>query len=136
MIAFQIGTNESEYIRVSLLNDNGDGWFSSFVEVKVGAFCGSYSADFNSWAFSDFYDQLRKMYDSLSGNAVFTSYEQQLELTLTCNTQGHIKVCGIAFDVAGIGNKLTMNMSIDQTCVPPVLQSLKTFISKYPTKIV
>ena len=125
MLVFHIGGEEAEYVQVSNIRDHGDGWFSADVDVVVGAFRGGYSADFNSWAFSDFHAELEKLYRTLSGSAVFTSYEQQLELTLTCNVTGQIQVCGEATDYAGTGNRLSFRLGIDQTFLPTILNDLR-----------
>lgn len=136
MLAFHIGGADAEYVRVSDLRDNGDGWFSATVEVLAGGFRGSYSAAFNSWAFSNFCGQLEKLYQSVSGSAVFTSYDAQLEMTLTCDALGHIRLRGEATDCAGIGNKLVFGLEIDQTHVPAVIRDLKAALDRYPPRAV
>jgi hypothetical protein len=136
VLAFHIGEEDAEYVRVEILGDNGDGWFSADVGINVGGFRGSYSADFNSWAFSDFQAQLEKLYGSVSGSASFTSYEAQLELVLTCNSQGHVQVRGVAMDVAGTGNRLVFQLHIDQTYVPAIVSSLRSALQRYPARAV
>jgi len=135
MIVFHIGEESSEYVRVSNLRDNGDGWFCADVEVVVGGFRGTYSADFNSWAFSNFHAELEKLHRTVSGSAVFTSYERQLELTLSCNTAGQIGVRGEAIDAAGIGNRLGFNLEIDQTYVPTILEHLRLALERHPPRL-
>lgn len=136
MLAFHIGGEDAEYVRVANLRDNGDGWFSADVEVVVGGFRGGYSADFNSWAFSDFQGQLEKLYRAVSGSASFTSYEAQLELVLACDSQGHVQLRGEAMDLAGIGNKLIFGLEIDQTYVPAIISSLQSALKRYPPRAV
>ena len=136
MLAFHIGGKEAEFVRVSILQDNGDGWFSADVEVIVGGFRGRYKADFNSWAFSDFYTELKALYKNLAGSAKFTSYEAQLELILTCSATGHIKIQGEAMDFPGTGNKLIFNLEADQTYVPTILRDLQLALHRYPVRTV
>ena len=136
MLAFHIGGEDSEYVRVEHLRDNGDGWFSADVRVAVGAFRGGYSADFNSWAFSDFLAQLETLYRSVGGTASFTSYERQLELVLSCNAQGHVQLRGEAMDLAGTGNKLIFRLDLDQTYVPAIISSLQSALQLYPPRAV
>lgn len=81
----------------------------------MGSFRACYRADFNSWAFSNFRTQLAAIHQTVSGSAVFTSYEEQLELTLVCDPRGHIELRGEARDVAGTGNRLTFQLNLDQT---------------------
>jgi hypothetical protein len=136
VLVFQIGGATSEYVRVSNIRDNGDGWFGADVEVAVGAFRCAYPADFNSWAFSRFRAELEELYQTVSGSAVFTSYEGQLELTLTCDAKGKIEVCGEATDVAGSENRLTFGLHIDQTYVPSILHDLELALQRHPPRVV
>ncbi|RGP55143.1 MULTISPECIES: WapI family immunity protein [Pseudomonas] len=136
MLAFHIGGEEAEYVRVSIREENGDGWFSAAVEVVVGGFRGSYSASFNSWAFSSFEAQLEKMHRDLSGSALFTSYEAQLELVLECDLKGHIRLRGEATDYAGTGNTLVFELEIDQTHVPGIINTLQAALKRYPARAV
>jgi len=134
VIAFQIGGEKSEFVRVSITRDNKDGWLSADVEITVGRFCGSYSADFDTFSFSEFAQQLASLHRTVSGSAMFTSVEGQLELTLKCDALGHISVSGEAMDVAGIGNKLLFEFNIDQTHAPQILKSLKSTLKKHPVR--
>lgn len=134
VLVFHIGGETAEYVRVSNIRDQGDGWFGADVEVRVGAFRGAYRADFNSSAFSQFHAALENLYKTVSGSAVFTSYEGQLELTLTCDATGQIEVQGRATDVAGIGNQLSFDLHIDQTYVPAILRNLGQALQKHPPR--
>jgi hypothetical protein len=136
VLAFHIGGEDAEYVRVANLLDNGDGWFSADVEIVAGGFRGSYPASFNSWAFSDFQAKLEKLYRTVSGSASFTSYEAQLELVLACDAQGHVLLRGEAMDVAGTGNKLIFGLEIDQTYVPSIISSLQAALKRYPPRAV
>jgi len=136
MLAFHIGENASEYVRVAITRDNGDGWLSAHVDLSVGAFRAQYAADFNSWAFADFCAQLEKLYRTVTGSAQFTSYEKQLELTLSCSGTGHVLVRGEAMDYAGTGNRLSFRIDVDQTYVPAVLKTLRAMVDQYPRRAV
>jgi hypothetical protein len=131
VLVFHIGGEEAEYVRVSDIQDHGDGWFTANVELDVGAFSGRYSADFNAEAFTIFQTQLEALYRTVSGSAIFTSHEEQLELTLTCDATGHIRVRGEATDYAGTGNKLSFELEIDQTHVPGVLRDLQSAMERH-----
>lgn len=136
MLAFHIGGEDAQYVRVSILRDNGDGWFSADVEVVVGEFRGRYSADFNSEAFSDFQSQLESMNRAVSGSAKFTSYEAQLEIVLECDVKGHIRLRGEAMDYAGTGNTLMFRLEMDQTHLPTIISSLQAALRQFPARSV
>lgn len=130
--AFNFGGEDAEFVRVSSLSDNGDGWLSAQVDVAVGGFRGSYPADFNSWAFSDFHAQLKSLYLTLSGSAVFSSYEKQLEFTLTCNPRGSVRLSGEATDLVGSGNRLLFELQLDQTYLPAIINELQSALERFP----
>ena len=131
MLAFHIGEQDSDYVRVEIRGDNGDGWFSAKVDLVVGAFRGTYPANFNSWAFSNFRRELEELYRTVSGSASFTSYERQLELMMTCGAQGHIELRAEAVDLAGTGNRLILRLELDQTYLPNILGDLQSALDRY-----
>jgi len=136
MLAFHIGGENAEYVRVTVLGNNGDGWLPARIEIAVGAFGGSYKSDLTSMAFSRFAAELRELYRTVSGSAVFTDYEGQLEMQLACDIRGHIRLKGQAMDFAGTGNRLAFELNLDQTNIPPILKSLESFLEEYPARAV
>jgi hypothetical protein len=136
MLAFHIGGESANFVRVAIVGDSGQGWLPAKIEVAAGAFRGSYSADLTSMALSRFATELEKLYAAVSGTAVFTDYEGQLELRMVCDVRGHIRLKGEAMDIAGTGNKLTFELELDQTNVPPVLTSLKSCVERHPARAV
>jgi hypothetical protein len=136
MLAFHIGGESAEFVRVAITGDSGEGWLPAEIEVAVGAFRGTYSADLTSMALSRFAAELEKLYVTVSGTAVFTDYEGQLELRMACDIRGHILLNGEAMDVAGIGNRLQFELELDQTNVPQVLASLKSCLERHPARAV
>jgi len=136
MLAFHIGGDEAELVRVSILREEGDGWFSAQVSIAVGAFRGSYPASFDSSAFSNFLRELEAMSRTVSGTARFTSYEAQLELELACDATGHIQLRGEAMDEAGTGNTLVFWLEMDQTYLPALIGSLQAALRRFPVRAV
>jgi hypothetical protein len=132
MLVFHIGGQEAEYVRVSIIQDYGDGWFSINVDLAVGAFRASYSADFSSNAFSEFHRDLEQLSRAGAGSAMFTSLENQLELSLSDNASGQIEVRGEAMDSAGTGNRLSFQLHIDQTYLPAIINDLRNALQQYP----
>lgn len=134
MIAFQIGGEEFDFVRVSITRDRQDGWLSADVDISVGKFSGGFPANFDTIAFSEFAKQLAVLHQTISGSAKFTSLEGQLELSLKCDVLGHVAVRGWAMDVAGTGNKLSFDIEIDQTHIAPILNSLNATLKKHPVR--
>lgn len=131
-LRFQIGGDEHDYARVEVTGANGDGWLPSRIAVRAGAFHGEFPADLDVWAFSRFAGQVRELHKTLKGTAVFSTYEQQLELVLVGDGLGHISVNAEAMDYAGTGNKLIFCLGIDQTHLPALLKDLESIVTEYP----
>jgi hypothetical protein len=131
-----MGGESEEFVRVVVVGDNSDGWLSARVELAVGRFSGTYSADLTSMAFSRFAAELAVMYDTVSGVAAFTDYERQIELLCKCDVKGHVSVAGEAMDFAGTGNRLTFRLDLDQSHLPRILSDLRVLIQAYPERVV
>jgi hypothetical protein len=128
----QIGENESEFARIEVTGANGDGWLPSQVTVRAGAFQGEFHSDLDCWAFARFATELRDLHKILKGSATFSTYERQLEMTLTGDGLGHIHIKAEAMDYAGTGNKLMFRLDIDQTYLPKILGELDAIVAAYP----
>ena len=132
VVGFKVGGAEHEYVRVEVLGANGDGWLPSNVAVRVGAYTADYPSDLDCWAFSRFHDELQSLYQRLVGTATFSTYERQLELTLTGDGLGHMAVAGVAMDSAGTGHRLTFRLQIDQTDLPRLISEVDEVVTRYP----
>jgi hypothetical protein len=75
-----------------------DNWFTVVVEVSAGAFSERFDAAFLTQDFVSFRDQLRGLYDSLKGEANFTTLEDQLSIRVAGNGRGGLVVAGEALD--------------------------------------
>ena len=126
MIAFQIGDDDSGFVRVSVNSVSKHEIFSASVEVVSGPFRGRFPAHFESHSLSEFHKQLAILNETVSGSAVLTSREQMLELTLECDAMGHIFLRGEARDTFRTGTRLLFNIGIDQTHIPKILSGLKS----------
>lgn len=114
-------------------DDFWDGnWIDSEVELAVGGFRGGYAAYLRSNEFDSFRKGLVEISETLRGEAEFTTMEGQIELRLTTDRVGHIKVTGRAEDQAGIGNRLTFEFEIDQTCLASTIRSLDELLRVFP----
>jgi len=114
--------------------DRWDGnWLLSPIEISVGGF----SADIAGAGLRG--DELRglrrgleNLYEALSGTASLDSMEQWLNLTFKGDGSGHIEVIGAAYDHHGVGaNALHFALELDQTFLPPIIDSLKAIEASY-----
>ena len=107
-------------------------WVKSKVEVKGGNFTGSYIAEFRTDDFKTFEEQLASLYNNLNGNAVFNDLEDYLELRIKGDGIGHFAVGIEACDRPGYGNRLSFELSFDQTQINTMLDQLNKITTIYP----
>jgi hypothetical protein len=109
-------------------------WLNCSVEVRAGEFSGRVSCYLRAEEFLRFRDQLRHLYDSLEGQASFTTLEDQLKLTLVGDGSGRMDLEGLLRDQAGLGNTLDFHFALDQTYLPAVLTQLDDLLRSFPVR--
>lgn len=142
MSSFSLGGSDREKVLVTVRNYEravtgeyyDDNWLSVVVEVSAGAFSGKFDAAFLTQDFVGFRDQLSVLYDSLKGEANFTTLEDQLSIRVAGNGRGGLTVTGEALDQPGNGNKLVFEFALDQTSLVPVLRELNEIVSLFPVR--
>jgi hypothetical protein len=73
------------------------------------------------------------MNQQLHGEAVLTSLEGWISLTVACRPTGSLCVTGELVDDPGVGNRLTFAISdLDQTDIPAMLTALSAIERAYP----
>lgn len=139
-VSIVFGESQRERIELTVLGrshptsaDYWDGnWLRTKVAVQVGGFAGTFAADLRAEEFRSFRDQLARLYETLDGEATFTTMEGQVLLVLAGDGIGHVSVSADLVDAAGIGNRLHCELAIDQTYLAAVLDSLDAVDAAWP----
>lgn len=142
MASFSLGRSKTEQVVVTAHGYErsvtgeyfDDNWVSVEVSVSAGAFSGRYRAAFLTEDFVRFQSLLQPLFETLTGQAEFTTLEEQLTLKIAALSRGNIEVNGIALDQAGISNKLQFHLEIDQTCLAETLRGLNEIIASFPLR--
>jgi hypothetical protein len=140
--SFVLGIEKTEQITLSVINYErpasgehyDDNWLSCEVQVRAGAFRGKYSANFLTFELATLLRDLERLYRELKGAAVFESMEGQLELKFSCDHLGHIHASGTAMDQPGIGHRLFLSFSFDQTYLAKALAELREVVHAFPAR--
>ncbi len=79
----------------------------------------------------NFYESLKEANKSLSGKLDYSSYEGNLNLTLTYNDIGQINISGIYIESHHLENQLKFEFESDQSFIAKSLLDLESIILKY-----
>ncbi len=140
---FSIGGAEKERLEVCIQgyscqeydNVSDANWLSATASISAGSYKGSISLMVLAPELTEFYSQVSTLYETLIGDAVFNTLEDQLSIRLSGDGIGHIHVEGYIKDEVGVGyNKLVYELSIDQTELKTVANQLRKVLSAYPVR--
>jgi hypothetical protein len=135
-----IGTNEDDQLVITVTGrmhpgrtDYWDGnWLVTPLELRVGGFTGRIMAALRANELLSFRDQLRTLYDTLTGQATLDSIEHWIHLDFEGDGAGHVAVKGMVKDEPGMGNTLRLSLDLDQTFLPMILEQLDEVDRAFP----
>jgi hypothetical protein len=109
-------------------------WLDARVGVRAGAFSGTIRASLRTTDLAQWRDELRRLHESLSGQAALETMEGWISLRLTGDGRGHVAVDGVVEDEPGTGNRLSFALpALDQTDLPALLDALGAVERAFPT---
>ena len=135
-----IGDPQGEYLQILIFGrsypeatDFWDGnWLRSEVAAKIGGFQCRFEAALRAEEFRLFQAALAELHQSLNGDAVFSTLEGQVKITLKGDGQGHIDVRIRMCDLPGSGNRFEGEFRIDQTYLRGIQAGLDGLLADYP----
>ncbi|MFU8871910.1 hypothetical protein [Micromonospora sp. SL4-19] len=115
-------------------SDYWDGnWLISPISAHVGGFSAQLAAGLRVDELQTFRHGLELINQQLRGEAVLTSIEQWISLTVACRPNGSLSVTGELDDNPGIGNRLTFAVTgLDQSDIPAMLTARSAIENAYP----
>ncbi|HEV3163271.1 MAG TPA: hypothetical protein VGZ22_04465 [Isosphaeraceae bacterium] len=140
MCTIRIGGERAEFLTVTLVgrsypasNDYWDGnWIRAVVKVTAGGFRGEVGGDLRAEELLEFYQQLVPLFETLSGEATFSTMEGWLSIRVSGDGHGHMNLRCEVRDQAVDGNTLTFRLGLDQTFLRPMLSELGRAVSEFP----
>jgi hypothetical protein len=141
-MTFSFGQTEYERLEVDVLRYErdpvgeyfDDNWLTTQISVSAGGFRGQFHASILTGELREFLTQLRLLYESLSGNAEFSTLEEQLHLLLTGDGNGQIELTGQVVDQPGSGNPLHFGLRLDQTQLGAAIRDLEAIVAEFPIR--
>lgn len=135
-----LGGDKRDYVTIRVNSrsnapDYWDGnWMVCIVEVHAGGFRGQFEANLRTDEFERFHNEVKPLYDKLTGKAAFRAMEEQLVLELEGDGRGHIHIRGQACDMAGTGNTLNFKLDIDQTQLFGTMAQVGELLNRFPVR--
>jgi len=125
MNAIRFGS-ESEHIEIRLpASYSIEGWALAEVQIAVHCFSGAISPFVEKIDFKQFTMQLRALYESLQGEAVFNPAEEQFSFKLSAVSTGRVLLTGQAWSMASHENQLRFELQLDQSYLLAPLEALE-----------
>jgi len=119
-----IGNKGADFVSLKVGGRDHEGWSRAEIEVHCGGWTGSMNGSFSKGELAHFAQEVRRLHRDLLGTARLHPIEPNLTLTLTGDGKGHIAVDGIARNDFATGTQLTFRLTIDQTYLEAIADSL------------
>jgi hypothetical protein len=128
-----IGDGRSS-VRLSRARPPNELGYPTIVDVRAGPFQGSVLDE--TVVFGGFREQLATLYERLKGDAKLSSYDGLIELTITGDGRGGMKVRVKAVGDHVTPTHLTFAIYIDQSYLPAIIEQIDTeFPPPYRTTV-
>jgi hypothetical protein len=139
---FSFGQSERERVEVNVLRYEhapvgeyyDDNWLKIEIHVQAGGFEGKVNAAILAEDLQRFLSQLRPLYETLNGSAKFETMEDQLNLKLVGDGNGHIELRREVADRPGIGNRLHFTLQFDQSQLRASISELEKVTLQFPVR--
>ncbi len=103
----------------------------STIEIKSSSYSVKGLVCISTGDIYNFFQELKKCYDSLSGTAHLSSYEKNLFVKIDFDGLGHIKITGKFRENYHNQNQLDFQFNTDQTFLSDVIKSLEYIYDKF-----
>ena len=143
-LGFAIGHSARETVRVSVAGRAHIGavdyWDGNWLLTPVSGVLGGFkfeipNAQLRADEIRDFAQQLRILYANLTGEAHLRPIEPWIEIVVSGNGSGRLKVDGRVCDELSFGNRLDFSITdYDQTYLPSLLDNLDLIGTTFPVQ--
>jgi hypothetical protein len=97
------------------------------LNIRIGGLSATLTPDIRVDELARFRSELEVIHTDLDGAATFAPMSPAIEMTITVNPAGQLRVDGIASDGATFENKLTFAIGgLDQTDLPPLIDEIRS----------
>ena len=113
-------------------SDFDNNWVKTKINVVGGVFSGGYITELMTVDYEKFKRELSALYNNLKGKVIFADIEGSLKVELRGDGLGHFEVDVLVCDKPCFGAKLNFIISIDQTCIKPMVKQLNEITKRFP----
>ena len=127
-----IGLKGGDHVLLYNWRHGHEGWTYADADVLCGVWKGGFRVSFYSNEHVKFAEELRQLYQDLSGIATLKPIDNYLEMTFTGDGRGGVEIEGRAQSLFGIETYLCFSFSIDQTFLPKIADGLSAHVHPSP----
>jgi hypothetical protein len=129
--------NDSGLVQIEIAEDQSPGSKThqenasliANIEIRVPGFLGRISEFLDLYILKNFVWELRRLYDTLQGQAELHPLDDDFVVKLKAGRAGLIEVSGHAYSFSTGVNKLSFEFDIDQTFLSEPLAELERFLA-------
>jgi hypothetical protein len=119
-----IGNRGADYVSIRVLEPTLDGWRRADIEVRCDGWIGNLRWSLMNGELTRFAEGIHRLHRDLSGTATLEPLEPNICLTFTGDGKGHVAVRGIARNNFVSRTELRFCLTIDQTYLKGIADSL------------
>jgi hypothetical protein len=119
-----IGNRGADCVLIRVIEPALAGWMRADVEVRCDGWAGKLKWSLMSGELARFAGEIRQLRRQLHGTATLEPLEPNIRLTFIGDGKGHVAVQGIAQNNFASGTELRFDLTIDQTYLEEIADSL------------
>jgi hypothetical protein len=119
-----IGNRGADCVLIRVIEPALAGWMRADVEVRCDGWTGKLKWSLMSGELARFAGEIRQLRRQLHGTATLEPLEPNIRLTFIGDGKGHVSVQGVAQNNFASGTELRFDLTIDQTYLEEIADSL------------
>ena len=107
-------------------------WLQATAKVQVGPFRARFETSIRTNELLGLRHAFQALHQSLDGSQTFETLENWISLDITGDGRGHFVAACVIRDDPGSRNRLTFDLTFDQTEIPELVESVETILEVFP----
>jgi len=130
----RISIEVTGYEREDTDNKDDANWLNATIAIEAGSFSGTFGVALTTHELIVLHDRLRAVLQSLSGNVVFRTTEEDLSLDFQFSRRGSVSISGVAQPHRSAAGSLHFRFESDQSCIGIAVRELAAVLRRFPVR--